>query len=125
MISEEPNGILHAQAILQRVDSTYRGEIIRMAGEDEDHRVRTMTVDFLTRSKTPPPEEFFINLLDLDDHEGPREKAAFALERYGTENALQVLDRVMNEETDKKLRFRAARAASVISRRARLDIPRR
>ena len=111
--------MIRAHRMLQRVDATYRAELIRMAGEDDDHRVRAMTVDFLARSKEPPPEDFFITRLDLDDHEGPREKAALALERYGTENALQVLDRVMNEETDERVRFRAVRAALVIRRRAR------
>ena len=90
-----------------------------MAEEDEDHRVRTVIVDFMIRSKQPPPEEFFINRLDLDEHEGPRERAALALELYGTADALQVLDRVMNEETDKRVRHRAVRAALVIRRKLR------
>ena len=119
VVSEEPDGLARAYAMLQVLDTTQRDEVLRMAEEDEDHRVRMVIVDFMIRSKQPPPEEFFINRLDLDEHEGPREKAALALELYGTADALQVLDRVMNEETDKRVRHRAVSAALVIRRKLR------
>lgn len=122
VLSNDAERLDHARHRLDLVDDRYRPQVMRLAAGDRDPRVRTATIDYLANRPKPPGEEFFIERLDADGHDGPREVAARTLERLGTAKALEVLDKVMeNEATPKAVRSRAARAALHIRRRLKQE----
>jgi hypothetical protein len=114
--SHHRQGVEGAQSAILARETEYAEKLKALAKEDLDPRIRAFTVSLLSRMKSPPAEEFFIDRLS-DPEQYPRTSALAALERTGTAACLPAVDRLASSDPVPEVRAAAAKAAKAVRSR--------
>src|ERR1041384_3842050 len=113
ILQRDARGVTEAQAAFMGREDNYRDQLVALAREDPEPRVRAFTVTLLGRFRQPPAEGFFIERLS-DRSDYPRESAIAALEGIGTRSCCDALDGVAGSDPVDRIRAAAAAAAKAL-----------
>ncbi|HLY11610.1 MAG TPA: HEAT repeat domain-containing protein [Planctomycetota bacterium] len=108
--------VIDTQSELIRREAEYRPRLMVLAKEDPEPRVRAFTVAVLSRLKSPPPEDYFLERAG-DPHEYPRTSALEALAARGTPACLETVDRLASSDPAEAVRAAAAKTAKAVRSR--------
>ncbi len=109
-------GVEGAQSAILAREAEYAEKLKTLAKEDLDPRIRAFSVSLLSRMKSPPAEEFFIERL-ADPEQYPRNSALVALERAGSGACLPEVDRLASSDPVAEVRAAAAKTAKAVRSR--------
>lgn len=116
VLQRNQRGVVDGQSAILARESELRESLLKLSTDDPEPRVRAFTVTMLSRAKSPPAEEYFVERL-RDPQEFPRLSALAALERTGSSACLEAVDRLASTDPVDDVKSAAKRTAKAVRSR--------
>lgn len=108
--------LLACQERILANEDGYRSSLSGISHDDPDSRVRAFCIGVLSRMRTPPSEQFFLERLS-DPQEYPRASALKALEALGTAACLGKVEELATSDPSEAVRTAATQTACTLRAR--------